>query len=233
MYVAALLVASLLAADPEAPASATVRPPPANLVLIGINLYHWPALDRSVWVDQRYPDTPPGRFGGSGPTFTGAYRRDAGSVGSARVLLGGTLAFLYERASGGTSVTINGSPSSLSRHITSRMMYATADVRLQRAASRWRPFAEGGVGWYLEDVSTQLSDGMVEDTYFRANRLGGWLGAGLDVALWEFAVWDVRLSLAGRVHFVDFGMPGSRLVQGGSLGGPIYELVPAIGIGLF
>ncbi len=222
---AALLAAILCAAD--AGAGAPSDSPTSNHFIVAISAVSWPALARSSWVDPDHPTASPAHFSRWSPAIELGYRRSISRIGAVEVGLGGSLGIAFAEASGATPVKINGMPSSVTEGITSRYLFLTGNLRVQRLAGPFRPFVEGGFGYYIEDVSVQLSEGLVTSALFRSETVGGWVGAGFDYLVARWTNSECGFALAARVHIVGFGGPSPNQTSGGSIGGPIFELSPS------
>ncbi len=112
--------------------------------------------------------------------------------------------------------------------LSARGLYLTPSVKLFSGEPRpWRFSLGGGAGYFLVDFSNNLEDGMTVDTYFRRERVGGYISAGADRILTRGSL-GILLRLEAKAMFADFGSLGTFAPGAGSLSGPVFVLQAGI-----
>ncbi len=187
-----------------------------------IGLHYW---DR---VDDFEPAIPAGATGHAGRLQPGggdieiSYHRRVIRRPGWDLFLGGDFGVFAHENKEEYRVTIMPSGRTLDGELLARGLYLMPSAKLfSGEPAPWRFFVGAGAGLVLIDFSTQLEDGMTEDTFFREETLGGYLSLGADRILSRSSI-SILLRLEAKVMFADFGSLGDFAPGAGRLTGPMY-----------
>ncbi len=163
-----------------------------------------------------------GRMEPGGANLEGSYHRRVTRWLGWDIFLGGDFGVFYHSNKERFDATLLPSGEKIGGELSARGLYLTPSVKfVSGEPAPWRYSVGAGVGYFLVDLSTQLDDAMIVDTYFRDETVGGYLSLGADRILWRSST-SILLRLEAKVLYADFGSPGSFAPGAGSIAGPIF-----------